>query len=505
LKQLKLKKLSPQNQQHIFDFIIIGSGIAGLSLALKLAPHGKIALISKDKISESSSRYAQGGIAAAMLPKDSIKSHYDDTLKAGCFHNKKAAVKILTEEGPARVRELIEYGIKFDTGADNELDFGREAAHSESRILHHKDYTGYEITKNLIKLVKQNPRISIFAEIFIANLIKENDQIIGCSGFDVKQNYNFLAKATILATGGAASIYQYSSNPEISTGDGIALALKAGCRLKDMEFMQFHPTGFSYAENKIFLISEATRGSGAKLLNHKYEEFMHKYHKDKELAPRDIVARSIFFESNQGEDPVYLSFAELKHNVADKFPKIYQFCLEHGYDLTKDLLPVTPCSHFTMGGVATDMHGRTNIKSLYAIGEVSCNGCHGANRLASNSLLDGLVFAHRAAIDIVNSAFQLPEFYDTKTTEIANDEIQESKLIEIKSQIQKIMWENVSLVRSSESLKKAQTLLKAFKFIEEIKGNNKTLIETQNLLIIAKKITNAATRRKKSIGSHFID
>ncbi|MDC0857659.1 L-aspartate oxidase [Rickettsiales bacterium] len=501
---MKLKKLPPQQHQYIFDFIIIGSGIAGLSLALKLAPYGKIALISKDKINESSSRYAQGGIAAAMLPKDSIKSHYDDTLNAGCYHNKKAAVKILTEEGPARVRELIEYGVKFDTGADNELEFGREAAHSESRILHHKDYTGYEITRNLIKLVKQNSNISIFAEIFIANLIKKNDQIIGCNGFDKEQNYHFMAKATILATGGVASIYQYSSNPEISTGDGIALAIKAGCKLKDMEFMQFHPTGFSYAENKIFLISEATRGSGAKLLNHKYEDFMHKYHKDQELAPRDIVARSIFFESNQGENPIYLDFAALKHNVADKFPKIYQFCLEYGYDLTKDLLPVTPCSHFTMGGVATDMHGRTNIKSLYAIGEVSCNGCHGANRLASNSLLDGLVFAHRASLDIVKSNFQSPDFTETNILEIANNNINVSELIEIKLLIQKIMWENVSLVRTSESLKRSQTLLKAFKFIEKIKSNDKTLIETQNLLMIARKITNAAIRRKISIGSHFI-
>lgn len=501
---MKLKKHLPQDQKYNFDFVIIGSGIAGLSLALKLADHGQVALISKTKIDESSSRYAQGGIAAAMLPKDSIKAHYEDTLKAGCYHNKKSAVKILTQEGPARVRELIEYGIKFDTNKENELVLGLEAAHSESRILHHKDYTGYEITRNLIRLVKQNPNINIFTNIFIANLIKENEQIIGCNGFDKAQNYIFFAKATILATGGVASVYQYSSNPKISTGDGIALALKAGCKLKDMEFMQFHPTGFSYAENEIFLISEATRGSGAKLINHKFQKFMHKYHKDKELAPRDIVARAIFFESNQGANKIYLDFSELKNSVKRKFPKIYQFCLEYGYDLNKDYLPITPCSHFTMGGVATDIHGRTNIKSLYAIGEVSCNGCHGANRLASNSLLDGLVFAHRAAIDIINSDFQLPELHDIKTTEIANDEIQESKLIEIKSQIQKIMWENVSLVRSSESLKKAQTLLKAFKFIEKIKGNNKTLIETQNLLIIAKKITNAATRRKKSIGSHFI-
>ncbi|MBT4989426.1 MAG: FAD-dependent oxidoreductase, partial [Rickettsiales bacterium] len=334
---MKLKELASNNIKKLtFDFIIIGSGIAGLSLALKLSPFGTVAIISKDKIDESSSRYAQGGIAAAMLPKDSIKAHYEDTLKAGCFHNKKTAVKILTEEGPARVRELIEYGVKFDTDSQNQLAFSREAAHSESRIIHHKDYTGYEITQNLIRLVRENHNITIFSETFITKLIKQNNQIIGCIGFNDIQKFQFNSRATILATGGVASIYQFSSNPDISTGDGIVLAARAGCRLKDMEFIQFHPTGFCYDQNKIFLISEATRGSGAKLLNHKHQSFMHKYHKDAELAPRDIVARAIFFESGQGKEPIYLDFSPIKNKVVEQFPMIHQFCLKQGYDLTKD-------------------------------------------------------------------------------------------------------------------------------------------------------------------------
>ena len=492
-------------KKYKFDYIVIGSGIAGLSAAIKLVNHGNVAIISKDEINETSSRYAQGGIAAAMLPKDSIKSHYEDTLKAGCFHNKKSAVRILTEEGPARVRELIEYGVNFDLNDNKELKFAKEGAHSEARIIHHKDYTGYEITRNLIKIVKNHKNIQIFPSIFIKNLITENDEVIGCYGFNKKDQYLFNAKATILASGGFASIYQYSSNPAISTGDGITLAASVGCKLKDLEFIQFHPTGFCYEKDKIFLITEAVRGAGAKLVNHKYQTFMHNYHQDAELAARDIVTRAIYFESKANQLPIYLDFSSIKNNVSQEFPQIYQFCLNQGFDLKKDLLPVTPCSHFTMGGVVTDLSGKTNINRLYAIGEVAWNGCHGANRLASNSLLDGLVFAHKSAIDIIKKDFSLISLKNYISYEKNSHDLNIEEIKIIKKQIQKILWENVSIIRSIELLKTAQKQLKAFNFIYQYASNNQILCETQNMLMLGNKIIRAAIRRKKSLGSHYID
>ncbi len=396
------------NDRIITDFLVIGSGLAGLSFSLKAAGAGSIALVTKQDIAESSSRYAQGGIAAVTDRDDSFQDHIRDTLRAGDGLCRPGVVELVVNSAPERIRELIELGVRFTRRRKNrmEYDLGREGGHSRRRVLHAADQTGAEIEKCLAEAVLNDPRIKVFEYHIAVNLITVSQPDGGrrCWGAYVLNTRTgkvktFLARTTILATGGAAKVYLYTSNPDTTAGDGVAMAYRAGATVANMEFMQFHPTCLFHPEAKSFLISEAVRGEGGILKTVAGKPFMHRYHPMKSLAPRDVTARAIDFEMKKsGDDYVLL---DITHQPAPfirkRFPHIYRECRRFGIDMTKTPIPVVPAAHYSCGGVRTDTRGRTTVPGLLAIGEVACTGLHGANRLASNSLLEALVFAERAA------------------------------------------------------------------------------------------------------------
>ena len=496
--------MEKEKKEHILktDYLILGSGIAGLFAALKLASKGNVLIITKDNIKESNSTYAQGGIAAALIPPDTIEKHFEDTMKAGEFHNNPKTVKILTKEGPERVRELIELGVNFDK-EKNELLLSKEGAHSEARVLHHKDFTGAEIINILIKHVKNHPKIKILESLFVYQLLKNENTCTGCLCFDENNHYQINAMNTILATGGAGKLYKYSSNPDVSTGDGYVLAHDVGCELEDMEFIQFHPTTFLYDKEKsaVFLITEAIRGDGAYLVNKNNENFMKLYDKNENLAARDIVSRAIYKESDAGKYSVYLNFSKLKDKIKENYPTIYSFCLRKDVDITKSNLPVTPAAHYIMGGVKTNEHAETSLNNLYAVGEVACTGVHGANRLASNSLLEAIVFAERAVRKILSSEkIKIP---DNKTTIKKSNQIIKN-ITFIQKEIQTIMWEKAGIIRSKSKLKLALKELEKFNPILKTTTFDKEVIETKNMLKLSKIIISSALKRENSIGAHFI-
>jgi len=492
------------------DFLIIGSGVAGLRVAIELAPHGNVLIVTKDRATESTTEYAQGGIAVALSDEDEIGIHFDDTLRAGDGLCREEAVRILVEEGPERIIELISWGAEFDREG-TKLDFTMEAAHSRRRILHaHGDSTGKEIVRVLLGKVSSFPSIETYPFSFTIDLIVKNGECHGAYILRGKEVTSLFARATILTTGGAGQVFSRTTNPPVSTGDGMSVAFRAGAILEDMEFIQFHPTSLYSPLAPQFLLSEAMRGEGAVLRNIHKERFMEGYHHMAELAPRDVVSRAIISEMIKTKsDHVYLDLIHLgKEFLKNRFPRIYSTCLQYNIDITKELVPVSPAAHYVMGGVKTDTNGATSLKGLYAAGEVACTGVHGANRLASNSLLEGLVFgarAGRAALKSPITEEQL-ELSCNEITRLSSLVTRYSSIPdyeEIRHELRKLMWEKVGIIRCGESLGYAKEKLSEWSFIQKEIPLTKRELEMKNMLIVAQLITEAALLRKGSVGAHY--
>lgn len=514
------------------DILVIGSGVAGLTAAIKLAeqhPDKKICILTKTNKEESNTRYAQGGVAAVWnFETDSYEKHIDDTLDAGDGLCDLKAVEIVVKEGPVRVKELIEWGTRFDkTKSQSDYDLGKEGGHTENRILHYKDLTGWEIQRALNEKAKSYPNLEYYDHYFAIDLITQHHlgryvtrltPNIECYGAYVlntqtKEIETFLAKLTILATGGAGQVYKMTTNPSIATGDGIAMVYRAKGRVENMEFIQFHPTSLynPAVENPAFLVSEAVRGFGGILRTPEGEEFMHKYDPRKSLAPRDIVARAIDNEMKmRGNDYMMLDCTHLeKEAFYAHFPTIYDKCKSLGIDPMKDYIPVVPAAHYTCGGIKVDEVGRTSIGNLYACGECSCTGLHGANRLASNSLLEGLVYAERVVQDITecinHTKFKegIPDWDATGTTDPKELVLITQSVKELKE----IMSSYVGIVRSSVRLKRAFDRLHILYEETEQLYNSTTispqLCELRNLITIAYLITRSAATRRESRGLHY--
>jgi len=527
------------------DFLIIGSGIAGLSLALKLSAFGKVIVITKKQKSESNTNYAQGGIAAVMSDDDNFELHINDTLDCGAGLCDIKAVRKIVEEGPDMIRELTEFGAKFsnDKGA---LLLGKEGGHSKNRIIHAKDLTGKEIERALLSQISKNKKIRLFEYYFAVDLLtnknlkKKKDKEQRCYGIyalNVKTDKveKIIAKKTILATGGAGQIYLHTTNPAIATGDGIAMGFRAGCEIANMEFIQFHPTALydpegddNFTNNgQVFLISEAVRGAGAVLKTNRGKEFMKKYDKRSSLAPRDIVARAIDNEMKKsGDTHVMLDLSNVgKEKILKEFPNIYKYCLTKGIDITKQMIPVVPAAHYTCGGLKTDLRGRTSLTDLYASGEVTMTGVHGANRLASNSLLEAMVFSNAIYEDIKNiyqnsvkkvfknltdkeyPAKLKDNIYDWDDDGMENTD--EWILISHnKKEIKEVMSDYVGIVRNMLRLERAYRRIKMMR--EEIKEFydktkvNVDLLELRNLVTVAYLVIHSAMLRKESRGLHFM-
>jgi L-aspartate oxidase len=487
------------------EVLVLGSGIAGLYSAIKASEHFQVTVLTKKKIEESNTGHAQGGIAVAMDMDDSPALHYEDTLSAGaglCDHE---SVKILVEEGQARVRELIEMGAYFDR-SNGVLAFTREAAHSRRRILHAQgDATGWEIERTLVEETRQRKGILVKEGRFVVDLLEnKRGDVLGVLIFvtETGKMEAYLSKAVIMATGGLGQLFGFTTNPDVATGDGIAAAYRAGAELMDMEFVQFHPTALVIPGFPRFLISEAVRGEGAHLINMNGERFMENI-PGKELAPRDVVARAIWKEMNSG--PVYLDFKPIgeKHSL-NRFPKIRQTCLEYGLDVLNTPVPVAPAAHYMMGGIRTNIDGETNLANLYACGECACNGVHGANRLASNSLLDGLVFGARIVEKIMAAKkSEMPAWEDVFVFRPLNGEtcLPETKP-GLRVDLQHLMWEMAGIIRDQDRLEKAKRILETWEEHNKTKMNVEDM-EFANMLCIGLTIDRAALARKESRGAHY--
>ena len=486
-------------QKVIFDFVVVGSGIAGLNTALSLSKYGTVLIVTKSSMNASSTFFAQGGIAAVTKQDDSIKAHITDTLTAGSHHNKKDAVTFLAKSGKNAIRKLIDYGVSFDKGQDGDYISSYEAAHSYPRILHATDFTGQEIQKALVAHVLKNDKMTVWENTSAIDLILKKNV---CYGLTVIKNdliVSIFTRCVVLATGGTGQLYQWTTNPHIATGDGIAIAKRAGATVQDLEFVQFHPTALKEDAMPLFLLSEALRGEGAYLVNKKGERFMKGIHSDAELAPRDIVARAIFKEQQNGD--VYLDFRhKSKAFLTKRFPKIFAVLATKGYDLSYDLLPVTPAAHFMCGGITTDLYGRTSLKNLFAYGEVAATGVHGANRLASNSLLEGIVFSSQIekCIDELPSQAIIMHASEAYRQEIISSFTTSNNDHHIKQRMQHIMWQYVGIVRTAKGLRTAQAQLSD---VQKMKGQT---IESRNMLTVALEIIKAALARQTSLGTHMI-
>ncbi len=517
-----------------FDFLILGSGIAGLTFALQAATRGRVAIVTKKDRAESNTNYAQGGIASVTSKEDTFELHVRDTLTAGAGLCKESVVRTIVEEGPARIQELIELGMKFSErealseDGGKELDLGREGGHSKRRILHAKDVTGREIERALLNAISKQPNIEIFENHIAIDLITSQklekaesgkrkaeikNRCLGAYVFDKNANrvWTFAAPVTLLATGGCGKVYLYTTNPDIATGDGVAMAYRAGVPIANMEFVQFHPTCLYHPKAKSFLISEAVRGEGGILRTLDGKEFMDGHHPLKSLAPRDIVARAIDSEMKKsGADCVHLDITHKPAKfIIERFPNIYQTCLRYGIDITKEPIPVVPAAHYQCGGVVTNVDGETDIAGLYAVGEVACTGLHGANRLASNSLLEALVCAHRAAEKIIGNRqpaignFVIPLWQSGNATNA-------DELVVVShnwDEIRRLMWDYVGIVRTGKRLQRAQSRLAHLQQeIREYYWNfivSADLLELRNIATVAELIVRCALMRPESRGLNY--
>jgi len=493
------------------DVLVLGSGIAGLYTAIKASEQFQVTVLTKKTIEESNTGHAQGGIAVALNEADSPTLHFEDTLLAGAGLCNPLAVRILVEEGPDCVGELIGMGAQFDYH-DGELALTREAAHSQRRILHALgDATGWEVERALVAKVKSSSNVTTLEERFVVDLL-ENDQgdILGALVLNAETGVleGHLANAVVLATGGLGQVYCFTTNPSVATGDGMAAAWRAGADLMDMEFVQFHPTALLIPNAPRFLISEAVRGEGAHLINSAGIRFMEDV-PGKELAPRDVVARAIWQEMNQG--PVFLDFRPIgRDRILERFPTIHQTCLKYGMDVLTIPLPVAPAAHYMMGGVATNSYGETNLPHLYAAGECACNGVHGANRLASNSLLDGLVFGARIVDKIKRKSLgQRPSWKQVRNPEASQSRtetgINELKPLDdrdLRTRIQDLMWNRVGILRNETGLREAADSLRDWGR-QVLTTCSVDELETANILTVGAAIAKAALDRKESRGGHF--
>jgi L-aspartate oxidase len=510
---------------HRFDFLVLGTGMAGLTFALRAAKLGTVAIVTKKNRADSNTNWAQGGIASVWGPDDTVELHVRDTLDAGAGLCRESVVRTILSEGPQRIADLIALGTRFDeqgeggTPGQRALDLTREGGHSRRRVLHAKDATGAEIERALLKAVSAEPRIHVFETHVAVDLITTSkiglDGENRCVGAYVlngatQQVDTFAARAVILATGGCGKVYLYTTNPDIATGDGVAMAYRAGAAIANMEFIQFHPTCLFLPKAKTFLVSEAVRGEGGLLLGADGQRFMDRYDSRAELAPRDIVARAIDSEMKRtGADCMFLDITHKPARfIIDHFPNIYARCLEHGIDMTKEPIPVVPAAHYQCGGVVTDVDGRTGIPGLFAVGEVACTGLHGANRLASNSLLEALVCAHRAA-DSLHT--ETPPRFDGHLPAWETGQATDPDELVVVShnwdEIRRTLWDYVGIVRTNKRLRRAEKRLGNLQDeIREYYWNFRVtadLLELRNIATVSELIVACALQRPESRGLHY--
>ncbi|WP_226387520.1 L-aspartate oxidase [Gallalistipes aquisgranensis] len=508
------------------DYLVIGSGIAGLTYALKVAEHGRVVIVTKGEISESNTNYAQGGIASVTYEPDTFEKHIHDTMVCGSGVNNREAVELVVRRAPELIKNLIAWGTKFDKTPEGRYELAREGGHTEHRILHHDDLTGAEIERALIRQVKRHHNIEVLEHHFavdlltqhhLGQLVRKSTSDITCFGayvLDLKKRHivTVLSKVTVLATGGVGNVYHTTTNPSVATGDGIAMAHRAKAVIDNMEFIQFHPTSlYNPGERPSFLITEAMRGFGGILRLQNGREFMQKYHPMGSLAPRDVVARSIDNEMKiSGEEFVYLDITHKDaRDVIHHFPNIYKKCLSIGIDITKDMIPVTPAAHYCCGGVRVDLNGETSIRHLYALGETSCTGLHGANRLASNSMIEAAVYADRAAahstaeIGDIRLQHGIPD-WDYEGTSNPEEMV---LITQNRKEMQQIMSNYVGIVRSNLRLDRARRRLEIiYRETEELylkSTLSQELCELRNMIAIGYLIIKQAQQMKQSVGLHY--
>ena len=489
------------------DFLVVGAGVAGLRAAIELAPAGRVVVLAKREVADSATNYAQGGIAVALSDEDEISVHLQDTLVAGDGLCNVAAAKILVEEGPERIEELIQWGTEFDREG-TKLAFTREGAHSRDRILHaHGDSTGREILRALYAKAKTLKNISVCEFEFTTELRIEKGRVCGIDLIGDKGIHESMsASAVLLATGGLGQLYRNTTNPSVATGDGVAMAFRAGAEASDMEFIQFHPTALYLKKAPRFLLSEALRGEGAYLRNMDMHRFMQKYHDLHELAPRDVVARAIVheLEVTKANDPVvYLDLTHLNaDHVKKRFPRIYSTCMEYNIDITTDLIPIRPAAHYAMGGVRTDLEGRTNLPGLYAAGEAAATGVHGANRLASNSLLEGMVYGARAGRTMRDELRHTENKSPSPPNASYSNGPVDVGLEDLIGQMQDLMWQDVGIVRDRQGLKRA------IDHLNEVTPRvahprTRRAYEAHNIRLAGSLVARSALAREESRGAHY--